>query len=197
MTDRHDALLAAAEFALAVEAAARASPSDDTVATVGVLDIEPGAENSIGRRVRASLDARDTDKARRDQVVAAAKKAVDDIGDRRGVKASFTTRSDDAPAVCADAIVSAVESAAKKLGYSYRKLVSRAYHDSLLMARKFPVGMVFIPCRNGVSHHPDEFSSEVQIEKGVRTLALALAELAGGEWSEASSSSGEGVYDEL
>lgn len=183
MADRHDALLAAAEFALAVETAALAAGSHDTVATVGVLDIEPGAENSIGRRVRASLDARDTDEARRDKVVIAARKAVDDIIKKRGVTGSFTTRSEDKPAACGQAIIDAVENSARTLGYSTRKLASRAYHDSLLMAQKFPAGMVFIPCRNGVSHNPREFSSEEQIEKGVRTLALSLAELAGGLWT--------------
>lgn len=180
MTDRHDALLASAEFSLAVEAAALRTGHDDTVATVGLLHIEPGAENSIGRFVRASLDARDTDQGRRDTVVRAARDAAQEIGSRRGVNVSFTTRSRDEPAACDSRIVDAVEVAAKTLGYSHRKLVSRAYHDSLLMARKFPVGMVFIPCRDGVSHHPAEFSSGEQIEKGIRTLAAALAKLAGG-----------------
>jgi ureidoglycolate amidohydrolase len=183
MVDRHDALLAAAEFALAVEAAALHAGHDDTVATVGVLDIEPGAENSIGRFVRASLDARDTDKSRRDSVVDAAHVAVKEIGSRRGVKTTFASRSSDAPAACDQKIVDAVEEAANELRFSNRKLVSRAYHDSLLMARKFPVGMVFIPCRGGVSHHPTEFSSLEQIEKGIKTLAAALAKLAGGDFA--------------
>jgi ureidoglycolate amidohydrolase len=182
MSDRHDALLAGAEFALAVEAAALKTGSDDTVATTGVMDVEPGAENSIGRRVRVSLDVRDTDQARRDGVVAAARSALTEIGRRRGVKVTFTSRSRDAPARCDRAVVDAVEGAAKGLGYAHGKLVSRAYHDSLLMATKFPIGMVFIPCRGGVSHHPSEYSSEEQMDRGIRTLALTLAKLAGGEW---------------
>lgn len=180
MRDRNDALLASAEFALAVEAAALETGHDDTVATVGVVDVEPGVENSIGRFVRASLDVRDTDQARHESVLSTVQAAADDVGIRRRVNVTFTIRSRDAPATCDPKIVSAIESATVDLGFTYRKLASRAYHDSLLMARKFPIGMIFIPCRDGVSHHPTEFSSVDQIDKGIRTLAASLASLAGG-----------------
>ena len=76
-------------------------------------------------------------------------------------------------------VVDAVLSATKQLGLSHKQMVSRAYHDSLFMAQIAPAGMIFIPCRNGWSHRPDEFSSAADIENGVKTLALALAELAG------------------
>ena len=76
-------------------------------------------------------------------------------------------------------VVNAVLSATKQLGLSHKQMVSRAYHDSLFMAQIAPAGMIFIPCRNGWSHRPDEFSSAADIENGVKTLALTLAELAG------------------
>jgi N-carbamoyl-L-amino-acid hydrolase len=57
-------------------------------------------------------------------------------------------------------------------------MVSRAYHDSLFMAQRFPTGMIFIPCRGGVSHHPDEFAEPDAIRRGVEVLALTLADLA-------------------
>jgi ureidoglycolate amidohydrolase len=69
-----------------------------------------------------------------------------------------------------------VLSATKQLGLSHKQMVSRAYHDSLFMAQIAPAGMIF---RNGWSHRPDEFSSAADIENGVKTLALTLAELAG------------------
>ena len=78
--------------------------------------------------------------------------------------------------------------AAKELGASHMALVSRAYHDSLFMSQLAPTGMIFIPCRNGWSHRPDEFASAGDIEMGVKALALTLARLAGtapdGEHSE-------------
>ncbi len=76
-------------------------------------------------------------------------------------------------------VVNAVLLATKQLGLSHKQMVSRAYHDSLFMAQIAPAGMIFIPCRNGWSHRPDEFSSAADIENGVKTLPLTLAELAG------------------
>ena len=73
----------------------------------------------------------------------------------------------------------AVEQSAKQLKLSHKPMVSRAYHDSLFMAQLAPTGMIFIPCKNGWSHRPDEFSSASDIENGVKTLALTLAALAG------------------
>ena len=76
-------------------------------------------------------------------------------------------------------VLKAVEQSAKQLKLSHKRMVSRAYHDSLFMAQLAPTGMIFIPCKNGWSHRPDEFSSASDIENGVKTLALTLAALAG------------------
>ena len=84
----------------------------------------------------------------------------------------------DAPAVCAPAVVAALERAAGMHGLERTKMVSRAYHDSLFMARNAPAGMLFIPCRGGVSHRPDEYASPEAIAHGALVLAEALAELA-------------------
>jgi acetylornithine deacetylase/succinyl-diaminopimelate desuccinylase-like protein len=74
-------------------------------------------------------------------------------------------------------IIEAAMQAATENGLAYKKMVSRAYHDSLFMARIAPVGMVFIPCRGGVSHRPDEYSAPQEIENGVKVLASTLAKL--------------------
>lgn len=143
MNDRRDALLAGAEFALAVETAARNTGSEDSVATCGVFSVEPGAENSIGRRVAVSVDARDTDLKRRDGMIKAALDAAKNIGIRRNVDSRFTLRTSDSPAKCSDQITSVVRKVSEKLGFAHTDIVSRAYHDSLFMARKFPTGMIF------------------------------------------------------
>jgi ureidoglycolate amidohydrolase len=83
----------------------------------------------------------------------------------------------DAPATCSPKIIQAIEETAAENRLAYRKMVSRAYHDSLFMSRIAPVGMVFIPCRGGVSHRPDEYSSPHEIENGAKVLAGALARL--------------------
>jgi ureidoglycolate amidohydrolase len=74
-------------------------------------------------------------------------------------------------------VIAAATEAAKQLGASHKHMVSRAYHDSLFMAQIAPAGMIFIPCREGWSHRPDEYSSPEDIERGVNALAIALAKL--------------------
>ena len=76
-------------------------------------------------------------------------------------------------------MVGAAQGAAAQLGVPAKRLVSRAYHDALFMAQLAPAGMIFIPCRGGWSHRPDEFASEADMEVGVKALALTLAKLAG------------------
>lgn len=101
------------------------------------------------------------------------------------VRHSVTMVNQDPPATCDDNIQSAISASAAELGLSTKHMVSRAYHDSLFMARIAPTGMIFIPCRNGWSHRPDEFSSALHIGQGVQVLALTMARLSGGDWSGA------------
>ena len=84
----------------------------------------------------------------------------------------------DAPAICSPLVIDALQSACQALQLSYQSMVSRAYHGSLFMSRIAPTAMLFIPCRNGISHRPDEFAAEEDIARGVQVLAHALALLA-------------------
>jgi ureidoglycolate amidohydrolase len=178
MPVRHDALAAAAELILALEAAAKSTGVVDTVATVGVCDVFPGAVNSVPSRVRLETDIRDTDAGRRDAVLAKLRAAAEEVALRRGVGISFETVNADPPATCDGAVLQAVEEAVAASGRSWRRMVSRAYHDSLFVARFAPVAMIFIPCRGGVSHRPDEYASPRWIAGGVEALARTLAKLA-------------------
>ena len=178
MPGRKDALTAAAELILALESAARSSGSIDTVGTVGVCEVFPGAVNSIPSHVRLETDIRDTDAVRRDSVIDAFNAACNDVSYQRGVIISTELINADPPAVCDASILAALEESAKAAGKSYKKMVSRAYHDSLFMARIAPVAMLFIPCRGGVSHRPDEYASPEAIGAGVHVLARTLATLA-------------------
>jgi N-carbamoyl-L-amino-acid hydrolase len=178
MPGRKDALTAAAELILALEAAALATGVIDTVATVGVCEVFPGAVNSIPSRVRLETDMRDTDGARRDRVLDALRAACAEVSARRGINITTELVNADPPATCDPAILAAMEAAAKEAGRTSKKMVSRAYHDSLFMARIAPVAMLFIPCRGGVSHRPDEYASPEWIAGGVNVLARTLATLA-------------------
>jgi ureidoglycolate amidohydrolase len=177
MPDRRDALCAASELILAVENAARTSGSIDTVATVGICDVFPGAVNSIPSRVRLSLDVRDTDLARRDAVMQAVERASQEVSKKRNVSVRSELLNADAPADCAAEVVDALSRACEKHRLSSRKMISRAYHDSLFISRIAPVAMLFIPCRNGYSHRPDEYASPEDIARGTLVLAETLASL--------------------
>jgi len=179
MSDRHDALCAASELILAIESAARTSGSPDTVATVGMCDVFPGAVNSIPSRVRVSVDVRDTDRARRDAVMRTLEDRLAEISARRGVSTHVELLNADAPADCAPFVLDALVAACQTHGEKFMLMVSRAYHDSLFISRIAPVAMLFIPCRNGYSHRPDEYASIEDISRGARVLAETLASLAG------------------
>jgi len=178
MPARHDALAAAAELILALEAAAKSTGVIDTVATVGVCEVFPGAVNSVPSRVRLESDIRDTDGGRRDGVLAKWKAVAGEVAARRGVQISFETVNADPPATCDASVLEAVESAADACGRTTMRMVSRAYHDSLFVARFAPVAMIFTPCRGGVSHRPDEYASPEWIASGVEVLARTLTNLA-------------------
>ncbi|HTQ59027.1 MAG TPA: M20 family metallo-hydrolase [Candidatus Solibacter sp.] len=178
MPDRKDALCAAAELILAVEDAAKTSGAVDTVATVGMCDVFPGAVNSIPSRVKLTLDLRDTSLNRREAVKREIDEARKNIAAKRQVAFREELANADAPANCAPTIIEALAQACTKHRFESIRMVSRAYHDSLFMSRIAPVAMLFIPCRSGYSHRPDEYASPEDIERGVLVLAETLATLA-------------------
>ncbi|CAI9118272.1 OLC1v1019815C1 [Oldenlandia corymbosa var. corymbosa] len=178
MPQRNDAGLAAAELALAVEKHVLESGSVDTVGTVGILELHPGAINSIPSKSHLEIDTRDIDEERRNSVVDKIYQSALSISKRRGVKLSqFNIVNKDPPALSDELIIKAAESASRELNLTYKKMISRAYHDSLFMARITPMGMIFIPCYKGYSHKPEEYSSITDIANGVKVLALTLAKL--------------------
>jgi N-carbamoyl-L-amino-acid hydrolase len=179
MPDRKDALCAAAELILAVEHAARSSGAVDSVATVGVCDVFPGAVNSIPSRVRITLDIRDTDLTRRDSVMQTIERAAQSISANRKVSIQSELVNADAPADCASEVRAALADSCREYGFAFLEMVSRAYHDSLFISRIAPTGMLFIPCRNGYSHRPDEYAAPEDIARGALVLAETLAKLSG------------------
>jgi ureidoglycolate amidohydrolase len=178
MPGRKDALAAASELVLALEAAAKSTGTIDTVGTVGVCEVFPGAVNSIPSRVQMTTDIRDIDGARRDGVLAKLDETAKEVSRRRGVKITTELINADPPTTCDPEILAALEASAVAAGKSYKKMVARAYHDSSFVSCIAPTAMLFIPCRGGVSHRPDEYASPEWIGGGVHVLARTLAQLA-------------------
>jgi ureidoglycolate amidohydrolase len=178
MPGRKDALTAAAELILALECAAKSTGAVDTVATVGVCEVFPGAVNSIPSRVRLETDIRDIDRERRDSVLDTLREACAEVAQRRGVTIITELVNADPPTKCDPEIVASLEASAIEGGRTYKRMVARAYHDSSFVACIAPVAMLFIPCRGGVSHRPDEYASPDWIAGGVDVLARTLARMA-------------------
>jgi N-carbamoyl-L-amino-acid hydrolase len=178
MPARKDALVAAAELVLALETAAKSTGAIDTVGTVGVCEVFPGAVNSIPSRVKLETDIRDIDRARRDSVLDALRGKCTEAAARRGVNISTELVNADPPTTSDEAILDALEESAKAAGKSHKRMVARAYHDTSFVSCIAPVAMLFIPCRGGVSHRPDEYASPEWIGGGVHVLARTLAKLA-------------------
>jgi ureidoglycolate amidohydrolase len=179
MRDRRDAFLAAAEIALAVETAARLTGAADTVGTVGICDVFPGAVNSIPSRVRLEVDVRDIDEARRDGVLRKITQTCNEVSGRRRVRVRIERLNADSPAQCAPEIVESLTRICDTHRLRYTQMISRAYHDSLFISLVAPSGMIFIPSKSGHSHRPDEYSSPEAIAKGTLVLAEALKEISG------------------
>ena len=178
MPDRRDALCAAAEIILSLEKRALETKAIDTVATVGTCDVYPGAVNSVPSKVTLQVDIRDIDPVRRDGVMLAVRRDIEELARRREVKVTETLVNADAPATCSPHMVQVIDEICKEQGITPKHMVSRAYHDSLFMAQVAPIAMIFIPCRGGVSHRPDEYAAPGDIANGTRVLAASLARLA-------------------
>ena len=154
MSLRRDALTAAAEMTLAIEA--RARRETDLVATVGRLEVWPGATNVIPGHVQFSIDLRAPDDERRSVALADIKARVDAIAAARGVRASLAKTHDANAFVCDPRIVAGIARAVEQLGVPPRLLSSGAGHDTMVMGGLCPAGMLFVRCKGGISHNPLE-----------------------------------------
>lgn len=173
---RHDALLAAAEAALAVERICRA---EQHVGTVGTMTVEPGAVNVVPGLARFSVDLRGEFDEGRDRVWETIVAAFDEIAARRGVTVT-PTEVHRAPAVfCAPRLTAAVRAGIAATGESDpAELFSRAGHDAMSLGLVTDVAMLFLRNPDGISHHPDEFVSEDDVALGLDALAVAVERVA-------------------
>jgi allantoate deiminase len=173
MALRRDALAAAAEWVLAVEAAGR--EGDGLVATVGRLDAVPGAVNVVPGEALALLDVRHPDDGVRRAAVDGLRARAQEIAAARGVTAGWRELLD-APAVAMDPALTARLRAAA--GTTAPVLASGAGHDAVALAALCPVAMLFVRCAGGISHHPDESVREEDAGRAVEVLGAFLHGLA-------------------
>jgi N-carbamoyl-L-amino-acid hydrolase len=151
-------------------------PTDVLRFTVGRVEVAPNAPNSVANRARFTIDFRHPDGA----VLAARGDAVADAirAALRGTTAEVQETSHALPTVFEPTVVDAIERAAASLGLRHRRMPSGAGHDAQFVAPLCPSGMIFVPCRGGISHNPAEYASPDQLAAGTRVLATTLADLA-------------------
>jgi allantoate deiminase len=178
MNLRHDALAAAAEIMNLVER--EATKTGTSVGTVGQLEVEPGGINIIPGKARFSLDLRDIEEGVRDRVEGRILEEAEETCRRRGVRLQIETLQRLAPAPCSDLVRSAAERACEKLGIRPHALPSGAGHDGMQLTDLCPMGMIFVRSKNGVSHNPDEWSSQQDCAAGADALYWTVLDLAAG-----------------
>lgn len=177
MDRRRDALLAAARFIDAVHRTVRSVPGRQ-VGTVGRIEAHPGAPNVIPGRVTFSLELRDLDAGKIQDLFRRLRAEADRIAAATGTAFTFVDRElGIVPALTDEAIRRAIEGAAEKLGLSHRRMPSGAGHDAQSLAPLGPIGMIFIPSVGGISHSPEEYSRPEDMVNGANVLLHTLLAL--------------------
>ena len=189
MTIRHDAMTAAAEMILAIEAIGMAFEGDgegstvarkEIVATVGELRVFPGAGNVIPGEVRFSLDLRAAEDPLRIRAEAEIRRRLNDIAARRSVGVEIETMHEKAVAACGPVMVERIAAAVEQVtGVGAYRMMSGAGHDGQAMCHLTPIGMIFVRCRGGISHNPAEYASPEDMGLAVAALVETILATSG------------------
>ncbi len=178
MALRKDAMLAATRIMQDVVAAAHRHPPHGR-GTVGMVQVFPNSRNVIPGRVKFSIDLRNSTDELVDAMVAEVKALADQVAREHGVQVQIDLVSSYPAQQFHAECVEAVGRAAARLGYSHMPAVSGAGHDAVYMAKLAPAGMIFIPCKDGISHNEIEDAQPEHIEAGCNVLLHAMLERAG------------------
>ncbi|WP_261524612.1 Zn-dependent hydrolase [Burkholderia multivorans] len=165
---RHDAGWVAAAIATFLRELAVSSGT--TLATIGMLRIEPNVINVIPRKAVLTVDLRDPDEQRLQQAEQRLADHLEKLAALEGVQISTERLARFEPVVFDAALVDAIEKAAARRGFSYRRMTSGAGHDAQMIARIAPAAMIFVPSRGGISHNPREHTDDSQLVDGARLL---------------------------
>ena len=178
MDQRRDALLAAAKYIDAVNRIVTSIPGRQ-VGTVGKIQALPGAFNVVPGKVNTSLGLRDLDPAKVQMMFDRIQTEVRKIETTTGTKFTFKQVTSSEPAITEPGIRGTIAAAAKELGLTTKLMPSGAGHDGQEIVRLGPIGMIFVPSRDGISHSPREFSKPEDITNGANVLLRALLRLDG------------------
>jgi N-carbamoyl-L-amino-acid hydrolase len=178
MAERRDALAAAAEMILAVERMARQTSGQDAgVGTVGRLELTPGVANVVAGWARAWVELRSPDASWLAGRRRSLEEEVVELAARRGVEAVVEWVSSESPVACHAGMRRLIAEAIRDLAVRSMEVPSAAGHDAAHLSRLCPVGMIFIPSRQGRSHCPEEWTEPGQVARGVEALLASVVAL--------------------
>jgi N-carbamoyl-L-amino-acid hydrolase len=175
---RRDALSAMAELTLAIEKIALAH-APNAVATIGEVNIANPSRNVIPGEIAFTLDVRSPDAAIMDALDRDIRAALSEIATRRRVEITLEQIWRKPPTIFDGKLVDAVQAAATELGYSYRRITSGAGHDACNVASVIPAAMIFVPCKDGISHNELEDATQADCSAGANVLLHAVLAVAG------------------
>ncbi len=179
MDRRCDALAAAARLVVRAEDGAKQLNRDGVyfVATVGQLSVSPNATNVVPGRVELGLEFRSDSDSARKRFEVVIREFLGELAADSDLRISSEKVSDAAPAICSDAVRAAIAKAGGSLGRTVIDLPSGAGHDAMHLAGAGPIGMIFIPCRGGRSHCPEEWVEPADLAAGAEVLYETVLEL--------------------
>lgn len=167
---RRDPLVGAAEVIQSIDKICGADPSVPTVGTVGKITAKPGGSNVIPQSVEFTADIRDIDLDRRNRVVSQIFALIEQVAERRGLIFEIEVNLNIEPTHCAAHVIKTMEKTSQELGLTPPKMISGAGHDAMLLAGITDMGMIFVRCRDGISHNPKEWASNEDIVIGTELL---------------------------
>lgn len=178
MEMRKDAFLGLVEVASAIPRILEENGSGRSVATIGRVELSPGAANVVPGKAEFTLEVRDIDAAVLESLGQAFRRALSAIARRRDLMFEFEVLSELAPVVCDAGIVRTIQEVAEGGGHEFVRMPSGAAHDTQQLAPLTRVGMIFVPSKEGKSHSPAEWTPWENIETGANVLLRTLHRLA-------------------
>lgn len=178
MDMRNDAFQGLAEFASQIDRVLAEYGSPQSKATIGRVDLKPGAANVIPGEASFSLDVRDTDARILGELGEAFQRTLSAIARRRGLMFEYSVLSEIEPVHCASMVLEAIESSVDAMQTRATHLSSGAAHDAQIIAGIAPAGMIFVPSKEGRSHSAAEWTAWADIEAGANTLLNTIRQLA-------------------
>lgn len=170
MPMRQDALVGAAKVIVALNELASEDPDAPTVGTVGSLSIFPDSRNIIPEKVTFTVDLRDIDIDRRHRKEERLRNQISEIAEKHGLTYKISEDTNSEPRYCSQDIMNLMREESRKIGLETMELMSGPFHDSLAMSYVCDYGMIFVRCKDGISHNPKEFSTFEDISLGAELL---------------------------